>query len=254
MSATERRIVGGIEGEQGSTPKSVLILHTGLGYGLINGAPLMIGWTILLLWADRKPMERKDTLLLTLPVVLLIPLVPNTLVLAIALGGGWTGSREAGTAHADPTGGCRLLLLEPRIMRAARTRPPLPGSCRAPCLRLREYAWCGYLIHIGECIDRIESYTRGMAREAFLASSMVQDAVIRTLQTLAESTQRLSARAQENQPGIDWRKARNLGVRGKSLRCGIAGTHHLSSAELSMASPNLHDPPQNSYAWREKGG
>ena len=63
-----------------------------------------------------------------------------------------------------------------------------------------------YLIHVGECIDRIESYTRGMAKEAFLASSMVQDAVIRNLQTLAESTQRLSARAKEGQPGIDWRK------------------------------------------------
>jgi uncharacterized protein with HEPN domain len=63
-----------------------------------------------------------------------------------------------------------------------------------------------YLIHIGECIDRIELYTRGMAEEAFLASSMVQDAVIRNLQTLAESTQRLSARAKEGQPAIDWRK------------------------------------------------
>ncbi len=41
----------------------------GFTFGLINGAPLMIGWTILLLWADRKPVERKDILLLTLPVV-----------------------------------------------------------------------------------------------------------------------------------------------------------------------------------------
>ena len=29
------------------------------------GASLMLSWTILLLWADRKPMERKDVLLLT---------------------------------------------------------------------------------------------------------------------------------------------------------------------------------------------
>jgi len=34
------------------------------------GAPLMLGWTILLLWADREPMERKDILLITLLVVL----------------------------------------------------------------------------------------------------------------------------------------------------------------------------------------
>jgi hypothetical protein len=39
-------------------------------YGLRMGAPLMIGWTILLLWADRKPVARRDILLLTLPVIL----------------------------------------------------------------------------------------------------------------------------------------------------------------------------------------
>ena len=63
-----------------------------------------------------------------------------------------------------------------------------------------------YLIHIGECIDRIESYTQGMTKEAFLASSMVQDAVVRNLQTLAESTQRLSDRAKESRPEIEWYK------------------------------------------------
>ncbi len=63
-----------------------------------------------------------------------------------------------------------------------------------------------YLIHIGECIDRIESYTQGMAKEAFQAAEMVQDAVIRNLQTMAESTQRLSAKAKESRPEIDWYK------------------------------------------------
>jgi hypothetical protein len=35
------------------------------------GASLMLGWTVLLLWADRKPLERSGVLLITLaPVVL----------------------------------------------------------------------------------------------------------------------------------------------------------------------------------------
>lgn len=59
-----------------------------------------------------------------------------------------------------------------------------------------------YLIHISECIDRIETYTRGMTREAFLESSLVQDAVIRNLQTLSESTQRLSEGTKASQPEI----------------------------------------------------
>jgi hypothetical protein len=36
-----------------------------------TGAFLMLGWTVLLIWADRKPIERKDVLLITaIPVVL----------------------------------------------------------------------------------------------------------------------------------------------------------------------------------------
>ena len=34
------------------------------------GAPLMFGWTVLLLWADRKPVERKAVLLITLVPIL----------------------------------------------------------------------------------------------------------------------------------------------------------------------------------------
>lgn len=34
-------------------------------YALGLGAALMLGWTILLIWADRKPMERKGVLLIT---------------------------------------------------------------------------------------------------------------------------------------------------------------------------------------------
>jgi hypothetical protein len=39
------------------------------GYGMGLGAPLMVGWTVLLFWADREPLARKDILPLTLVVV-----------------------------------------------------------------------------------------------------------------------------------------------------------------------------------------
>ncbi|MFC1496069.1 hypothetical protein ACFL52_01490 [Candidatus Margulisiibacteriota bacterium] len=39
-------------------------------YAMGIGASLMLGWTVLLIWADRKPLERKGILLLTVfPVV-----------------------------------------------------------------------------------------------------------------------------------------------------------------------------------------
>lgn len=63
-----------------------------------------------------------------------------------------------------------------------------------------------YLIHIAECIERIESYVDKMNRESFMASPIVQDAVLRNLQILAESTQRLSDETKQAQPQIDWFK------------------------------------------------
>jgi hypothetical protein len=42
----------------------------GYNLGMKWGVALMVGWTFLLIWADRKPFERKDILLLTVcPVI-----------------------------------------------------------------------------------------------------------------------------------------------------------------------------------------
>jgi hypothetical protein len=39
-------------------------------YAIDTAAALMLGWTVLLLWADRRPLERKGVLLLTVcPVI-----------------------------------------------------------------------------------------------------------------------------------------------------------------------------------------
>ena len=44
-----------------------------------------------------------------------------------------------------------------------------------------------FLAHMRDCLDRIREYTNG-DRMRFDASSLVQDAVIRNLQTLTESS------------------------------------------------------------------
>ena len=61
------------------------------------------------------------------------------------------------------------------------------------------------LTHMFECLERIEEYT-GNDRKVFAESRMVQDAVIRNLQTLAESTQRLRESLKTTEPGIPWRE------------------------------------------------
>ena len=63
-----------------------------------------------------------------------------------------------------------------------------------------------YLIHIKECIERIESYLGNADRQEFFDSTLLQDAAIRNLQVLAESTQRLSDGAKESRQDIDWYK------------------------------------------------
>jgi uncharacterized protein with HEPN domain len=67
-----------------------------------------------------------------------------------------------------------------------------------------------YLDHILECIKRIEANTSA-GRDNFLSSHLLQDATLRNLQIMAESTQRLSERSKALQPQIPW--ARIAGFR-----------------------------------------
>ena len=61
-----------------------------------------------------------------------------------------------------------------------------------------------YLIHIQEAIERIEEYTRE-GEAAFLEDHKTQDAVLRNLHTLAESSQRISSDLKKRHPQVDWR-------------------------------------------------
>ncbi|HCO93128.1 MAG TPA: DUF86 domain-containing protein [Phycisphaerales bacterium] len=60
-----------------------------------------------------------------------------------------------------------------------------------------------YLSHIMECIRRIEENI-AEGRERFLESHTLQDAVLRNLQTMAESTQRLSDESKATKPQVEW--------------------------------------------------
>lgn len=60
-----------------------------------------------------------------------------------------------------------------------------------------------YLAHILESIRRIEEDTTG-GEAQFYQKRVLQDAVLRNLQTMAESTQRLSPALKATQPQIEW--------------------------------------------------
>lgn len=61
-----------------------------------------------------------------------------------------------------------------------------------------------YLIHIGECIDRIVEYTAA-GKDTFFKDIKTQDAVIRNLQTLGESIKRVSDGVKASHPEIEWK-------------------------------------------------
>ena len=62
-----------------------------------------------------------------------------------------------------------------------------------------------FLHHILDMIGRIELATSD-GRESFLSSQLHQDAVLRNLHTLTETTQRLSADLKAAHPTIEWKK------------------------------------------------
>ena len=61
-----------------------------------------------------------------------------------------------------------------------------------------------YLRYMLECIGRIDEYVAD-DEARFKNSRLIQDAVVRNLQTMAEASQRLSETTQAGAPEIPWR-------------------------------------------------
>ena len=62
-----------------------------------------------------------------------------------------------------------------------------------------------YVSHILECVQAIEDYTAN-GHEFYLEDQKTQDATLRNLQVLAESTQKLSDEIKSKSPKIPWRE------------------------------------------------
>jgi len=61
-----------------------------------------------------------------------------------------------------------------------------------------------YIHHILDCIRAVEEYV-GDDIPAFLGNRMAQDAVLRQLQIMAESSQRLPDELKDAYPEVEWR-------------------------------------------------
>lgn len=61
-----------------------------------------------------------------------------------------------------------------------------------------------FLAHMLECAGRIDEYVGG-DESRFRTSRLIQDAVVRNLQTPAESRQRLTDAIKASEPDVPWR-------------------------------------------------
>ena len=64
-----------------------------------------------------------------------------------------------------------------------------------------------YLGHMIEAIDRIAAYTAGLTPEAFLQTTLVQDAVVRNFEIVGEAARNIAREAPEitaAHPEIPW--------------------------------------------------
>jgi uncharacterized protein with HEPN domain len=62
-----------------------------------------------------------------------------------------------------------------------------------------------YLGHILEAIHDIQHYA-SVGRDAFMADTMRQDALVRKLEVIGEAVKNLSTATKERQPDIPWRR------------------------------------------------
>lgn len=71
----------------------------------------------------------------------------------------------------------------------------------------RDTAW---LFDIVRAARKAREYVAEMQRDAFLESTLHQDAVIRQLEVIGEATKRLSAEARDRYPSVSWRRMAGL--------------------------------------------
>jgi uncharacterized protein with HEPN domain len=63
-----------------------------------------------------------------------------------------------------------------------------------------------FLVHIMECIESIEEYTKNMGKEDFLGDKKTQDAVIRNLEVIGEAVKNIPKSFRDNNPDIPWKE------------------------------------------------
>lgn len=63
-----------------------------------------------------------------------------------------------------------------------------------------------FLLHILESIERIEIFTKGISKDKFLKSEIIQDAVIRRIEIIGEAVKNIPYGFRDKYSDIEWKK------------------------------------------------
>jgi len=63
-----------------------------------------------------------------------------------------------------------------------------------------------YLLHMAECIDNIQDYTKDMPKDVFFDNKMAQDAVVRNFEIIGEAAKQVTNEIRLKYPDIEWKK------------------------------------------------
>jgi len=72
-----------------------------------------------------------------------------------------------------------------------------------------------YIKHIRDAIKSIIEYTKDVNKKSFISKNMIQDAVIRRIETIGEAAKNVSIDFRETYSEIQWRKI--VGMRDKLI-------------------------------------
>jgi len=62
------------------------------------------------------------------------------------------------------------------------------------------------IIHILECIDKVEEYTKDITKEKFFASPQIQDAVMRRIEIIGEAVKNVPQEVKDKYLDIPWKQ------------------------------------------------
>jgi len=88
-----------------------------------------------------------------------------------------------------------------------------------------------YLLHVRDALLSVKEYTTA-GRDAFLASKLIQDAVVRNLEIVGEAVKALASETRDRSPEVPWRRI--AGMRDQLI-------HHYFGVDLEVV-------------WRSGGG